>query len=171
MLETAMAVENGADEIDVVINVGQFLSGQYESMANELAMLKSEIGDDVVFKVILETGSLKTADNIYKAAVLAMLAGADFVKTSTGKTAVSATPEAVSIMCLAVKKYYETTGKMVGIKVAGGVRTTEDALQYYSIVEQVLGEEWLNAELFRIGASSLANDLLSSIIGRSVQYF
>lgn len=168
--ECALAVQNGADEVDIVITVGEFLQGQYEEMCDTISECKSAVRE-AVFKVILETGALKTASNIMKASVLAMYADADFIKTSTGKLEPAATPEAVYVMCKAVKAYYEKTGRKVGVKVAGGVRTQEDAVKYYSIVQAVLGEEWLTKEYYRIGASSVANNLLSAIIGRPVKHF
>ena len=171
MLETAMAVENGADEIDIVFSVGEFLDGQVEVAGNEVEILAGEVGEDVVLKAIIESGELKTPENIYKASVLAMCAGADFVKTSTGKVSVSATPEAAVTMCFAIRDYYEKTGRKIGFKAAGGVRTADEAVLYYTIVESILGEEWLTPALFRIGASSLANNLLSAIEGREVKYF
>ena len=171
MLETAMAVENGADEVDIVISVGEFLSGEYDRMANEIEMLKNEVGPDTVLKVILETGELKSPELIRKASLLAMIAGADFIKTSTGKVAVSATPEAAVVMCEAIRDYHAKTGRKVGFKAAGGVRTASEAVLYYTIVETVLGKEWLTPSLFRIGASSLANDLLGAIEGHPVKYF
>lgn len=171
MLETAMAVENGADEIDIVISIGEFLQGEYDRMANEIEMLKNEVGPDTVLKVILETGELKSPELIRKASLLAMIAGADFIKTSTGKVAVSATPEAAVVMCEAIRDYYAKTGRKVGFKAAGGVRTAAEAALYYTIVETILGKEWLTSSLFRIGASSLANDLLSAIEGKKVAYF
>lgn len=171
MLETSMAVENGADEIDVVISIGEFLNGEYELVASEIECLKSELGDDAILKVILETGELQDADLIYRASMLVMYAGADFIKTSTGKVAVSATPEAAVVMCLAIKDYYARTGKKIGFKAAGGVATAEDSAYYYSIVETILGEEWLTPKYFRIGASSLAGKLLSAIKGEEISYF
>lgn len=171
MLEVAMAAENGADEVDVVINVGEMLEGDYDRMASTLEVLRGELDDETVLKVIIESGALRTPELIYKASLLAMMAGADFVKTSTGKTAVSATPEAVVAMCLAVRDYYAATGRKVGLKVAGGVRTAEQAALYYTIVEQMLGCEWLDTSLFRIGASSLANNLISAIEGREIKYY
>ena len=171
MLEVAMAAENGADEVDVVINVGEMLEGEYDRMANTLEVLRGEIDEDVVMKVIVESGALQTPELIYKASLLAMLAGADFVKTSTGKIDRSATPEAAVAMCLAIRDYYAATGRKVGFKVAGGVRTAEDAVLYYSVVAQILGEEWLTPELFRIGASSAANNLISAIEDKDIKYF
>ena len=170
MLEVAMAIENGADEIDVVLNVGKVLTGAYDEAANEIEVLREE-SEGATLKVILETGALKTPELIYNASLLAMAAGADFIKTSTGKIDVSATPEAVVAMCQAIKAYHSLTSRKVGIKVAGGVRTAEDAALYYTIVEQILGEEWLNTDLFRIGASSAANNILSAIVGEEVKYF
>lgn len=168
--ECALAVASGADEVDIVINVGQFLQGQYEEMCDTIAECKDACRDKI-FKVILETGALKSASNIMKASVLAIYAGADFIKTSTGKLEPAATPEAVLVMCKAAKAYFEQTGKRIGIKVAGGVRTPEDAVKYYSIVKSVLGEEWLTKDLYRIGASSAANNLLSAILGAPTKHF
>lgn len=171
MLETSMAVENGADEIDIVISIGEFLDNQDELVANEIECLKAELGEDAILKVILETGELKDPDLIYRASMLSMYAGADFIKTSTGKVAVSATPEAAVTMCLAIKDYYARTGEMIGFKAAGGVGTADDAAYYYSIVETILGAEWLTPKYFRIGASSLAANLLSTIKGEEITYF
>lgn len=171
MLEVAMAVENGADEVDIVLNVGKMLQGEYSEAAAEVEVIRSEMDADVVLKVIIESGALKTPDLIRKASLLSMAAGADFVKTSTGKIDVAATPEAAVVMCEAIKDYYEKTGRKVGFKAAGGVRTPEDAALYYTIVEEVLGAEWLTTDLFRIGASSAANNLLSAIVGEKVCHF
>ena len=171
MLEVAMAVENGADEVDIVLNVGKMLQGEYSEAAAEVEVIRSEMDADVVLKVIIESGALKTPDLIRKASLLSMAAGADFVKTSTGKIDVAATPEAAVVMCEAIKDYYEKTGRKVGFKAAGGVRTPEDAALYYTIVEEVLGAEWLTTDLFRIGASSAANNLLSAIVGEKVSHF
>lgn len=170
MLETAMAVENGADEVDIVLNVGKMLEGDFDEAANEVEVLRSETAD-VVLKVILETGALKTPELIRKASLLSMLAGADFIKTSTGKIDVAATPEAAVVMCRAIKDYYDKTGRKVGFKAAGGVRTAEDAALYYTIVREILGGEWITTELFRIGASSAANNILSAIEGETVKYY
>lgn len=171
MLEVAMAVENGADEVDIVLNVGKMLTGAYDEAAAEVEMIRSEMDADIVLKVIIESGALKTPELIRKASLLSMAAGADFVKTSTGKIDVAATPEAAVVMCQAIKDYYEKTGRKVGFKAAGGVRTPEDAALYYTIVEEVLGAEWLTTDLFRIGASSAANNLLSAIVGSKVSHF
>ena len=170
-LEVAMAVENGADEIDIVLNVGRMLAGEYDEAANEVEVLRKECADDVVLKVIIESGALKTPELIRRASLLSMLAGADFVKTSTGKIDVAATPEAAVVMCHAIRDYHERTGRRVGFKAAGGVRSAEDAALYYTIVERILGREWLTADLFRIGASSAANNLLSAIEGREVKFY
>lgn len=170
-LEVAMAVENGADEVDIVLNVGKMLQGHYDEAAAEVEVIRGEMGEDVVLKVIIESGALKSPELIRKASLVSMLAGADFVKTSTGKIDVAATPEAAVVMCQAIKDYYEQTGRKVGFKAAGGVRTPEDAALYYTIVEEILGEEWLTTDLFRIGASSAANNLLSAIVGKSVKHF
>lgn len=171
MLEVAMAVENGADEVDIVLNVGKMLQGCYDEAAAEVEVIRSEMDADVVLKVIIESGALKTPDLIRKASLVSMAAGADFVKTSTGKIDVAATPEAAVVMCQAIKDFYEKTGHKVGFKAAGGVRTPEDAALYYTIVEEVLGAEWLTTDLFRIGASSAANNLLSAIVGEPVKHF
>lgn len=168
--ECALAVASGADEVDIVIAVGQFLQGQYEEMCDTISECKAACKDKI-FKVILETGALKTASNIMKASILSIYAGADFIKTSTGKLDPAATPEAVLVMCKAAKAYYEQTGNKIGIKVAGGVRTPEDAVKYYCIVKSVLGEEWLAKDLYRIGASSAANNLLSAIVGEPTKHF
>lgn len=170
VLETAMAIENGADEIDIVINVGELMAGRVDEMASEIEVLREE-ASDVVLKVIIESGALKTPELIRKASLLSMMAGADFVKTSTGKIDVAATPEAAVVMCEAIRDYYEKTGRKVGFKAAGGVRTADDAALYYTIVEQTLGKEWLTPELFRIGASSVANNLISAIEGKEIKYF
>ncbi len=156
--ETAMAVMSGAEEIDIVMNLGYFLEENYEEPAEEIQEIKDSCREGKL-KVILETGALQTPDNIQKAAILAMYSGADFIKTSTGKGYQGATPEAVYTMCKAIKKYHDITGGRVGIKVSGGVRTAEDAVRYYTIVKEVLGDNWLNKDLFRIGASSLVEDI------------
>lgn len=171
MLEIAMAVEGGADEIDIVINVGEMLTGEYDRMANDIEIMRAEAGPDVVFKAIIESGALGTPELIRGASLLSMFAGADFVKTSTGKIPVAATPEAAVVMCTAIKDYYVQTGRRVGFKAAGGVRTAEDASLFYTIIETILGKEWLTPSLFRIGASSLANNLISAIEGRDIKYF
>ena len=168
--ETALALADGATEIDIVIPVGKFLSGDYEGMCDEIEELKSICGERHL-KVILETGALKSAENIMKASILAMYSGADFIKTSTGKQEPAATPEAAYVMCKAIKAYYEKTGRKVGFKPAGGINTVGDALSYYTIVKEVLGEEWLDNKLFRIGTSRLANLLLSEIVGEEVKFF
>ena len=168
--ETAMAIHAGAEEIDIVMPVGKFLCGDYEGMCDEISELKDVCGEKTL-KVILETGALRTASNIKKAAILAMYAGADFIKTSTGKEAISATPEAALVMCEAIKEYYKETGRKVGFKAAGGIDSVKKALAYYTIVKEILGEEWLNNGLFRIGTSRLTNLLLSDIIGEDVKFF
>lgn len=171
MLEAAMAIENGADEVDIVLNVGRMLTGEYDEAANEVEVIRAETDPEVVLKVIIESGALKTPELIRKASLLSMFAGADFVKTSTGKIDVAATPEAAVVMCQAIRDYYEKTGRKVGFKAAGGVRTPQDAVLYYTIVREILGEDWCTTDLFRIGASSAANNLLSAIEGHEVKYF
>ena len=168
--ETAMALHTGAEEIDIVMPVGKFLCGDYEGMCDEIGELKDICGEKPL-KVILETGVLRSASNIKKAAILAMYSGADFIKTSTGKETISATPEAAWVMCEAIKEYYKETGRKVGFKAAGGIDSVKKALAYYTIVKEVLGEEWLNNGLFRIGASRLANQLLSEITGEETKFF
>lgn len=160
--ETALAAANGADEIDIVLNLGLFLEESYEELAEEIAEIKHSCRG-AHLKVILETGALKTASNIMKASILSIYSGADFLKTSTGKVYEGASLEAAYIMCSAIKEYYSKTGTKIGFKASGGISTTEDAVKYYTIVKEVLGEEWCNNELFRIGASRLANNLLESI--------
>ena len=168
--ETAMAIMEGADEIDIVISVGKFLSGDYETMCDEIQELKATCKEHHL-KVILETGALKTAANIKKASILSMYAGADFIKTSTGKQQPAATPEAAYVMCQAIKEYHALTGNKIGFKPAGGINGVNDALIYYTIVKEVLGEECLNNELFRLGTSRLANLLLSEIKGEEMKFF
>lgn len=168
--ETAMALMDGADEIDIVIPVGKFLVGDYEGMCDEIEELKSTCKEHHL-KVILETGALRNASNIKKASILSMYSGADFIKTSTGKQEPAATPEAAYVMCQAIREYYEHTGRKVGFKPAGGINSVRDALVYYTIVKEVLGEEWLNNTLFRLGTSRLANLLLSDILGEETKFF
>lgn len=168
--DVAMAVASGANEVDIVMNVGQFLAEDYESLTDEIVELK-HAARDARLKVILETGALRTAENIKRASVLAMYSDADFIKTSTGKIYPGASLEAAWVMCQCIKEYYLKTGKKVGFKAAGGVRTAEDALHYYAVVKEVLGDEWLNRDLFRIGASSLANALLSEMEGKEIKFF
>jgi len=158
--ETALAVADGADEIDVVINLGLFLGEEYEEFCEELSEIK-EACRQATLKVILETGALKSARNIHRASILSLYSGADFLKTSTGKGYPGATPEAAWIVCKAIREYHHKTGRKVGFKVSGGVATPEDAVKYYSIVKEVLGDEWCNNSLFRIGASRLADALLA----------
>lgn len=168
--ETALALADGATEIDIVISVGAFLSEDYETMCEEIMEIK-ETCKERHLKVILETGALQTASNIKKASILSMYAGADFIKTSTGKMQPAATPEAAYVMCQAIKEYHELTGNKIGFKPAGGINTVHDALVYYTIVKEILGEEWLNNQLFRLGTSRLANLLLSEIKGEEMKFF
>jgi len=168
--ETALAVKDGATEIDIVMSVGKFLSGDYETVADEISELKAVCGQKKM-KVILETGCLKTAANIKKASILAMYAGADYIKTSTGKLEPAATPEAAYVMCQAIKEYYEKTGIQIGFKPAGGLNSVTDALTMYTIVKEVLGERWLTNQWFRMGTSRLANLLLSEVLGEETKFF
>ena len=169
--ETSLAVKDGATEIDIVMPAGKFLSGDYEGMCEDICELKNACGKDVAMKVILETGDIKTASNIKKASILSMYAGADYIKTSTGKEKISATPEAAYVMCQAIKEYYDETGIQIGFKPAGGINTVMDAITYYTIVKEVLGEKWLTNKWFRLGTSRLANLLLSEIQGEEVKFF
>jgi len=168
--ECQMCLEMGADELDVVISLGYFLEGDYFTVFSELQQIK-EVAGDAQVKVILETGAMPSLSDIRLASFLAMEAGADFIKTSTGKIDVAATPEALYVMCQAAKDYYDETGRMVGIKPAGGMTTAPDAIMFYSIVEEILGEKWLNNKWIRLGASRLADNLLSDIVGEKVEYF
>ena len=168
--EVALAVEGGADEIDIVLNQGNFLDGDYEEVCDEISELKHSCRD-ARLKVILESGALMSAEKIRNASILSMYSGADFIKTSTGKDVPGADLNAAYVMCCCIKEYYEQTGRMVGFKPAGGVRTAREAASYYCIVKSVLGEQWLTNEYFRIGASGLANNLLSEIWGTETKYF
>lgn len=173
-IETSLAVADGADEVDIVLNLGYFNDGAYEELSDEISEIcqaARSCNDAARVKVILETGALQSAENIKRASVLAMYSGADFIKTSTGKMYPGASVEAAYVMCKCIKDYYEKHGRMVGFKAAGGVRTAADAVKYYTIVKEVLGEEWLTPEWFRIGASSLANNLFSDIIGEEAKPF
>lgn len=168
--ETALAIKDGATEIDIVMPVGKFLSGDYEGLCDDINELKAMCGEHDM-KVILETGCLKTASNIKKASILAMYAGADYIKTSTGKLEPAATPEAAYVMCQAIKEYYDETGIQIGFKPAGGLNSVIDALIYYTIVKEVLGEKWLTNKWFRLGTSRLANLLLSEVVGEETKFF
>lgn len=168
--EVSLALMEGADEIDIVMPAGKFLNGDFESICDEIQEIK-EVCKEHHMKVILETGALKTAANIKKASILAIYSGADFIKTSTGKMEPGATPEAAYVMCETIKEYYQKTGTKIGFKPAGGLSTVKDALNYYIIVKEVLGDEWLNNGLFRLGTSRLANLLLSEIEGEKIELF
>lgn len=168
--DVALACAGGANEVDIVFNVGMFLDGNYEDLCDEIIELK-HTAKDARLKVILETGALKTAENIKKASILSLYSEADFLKTSTGKIYPGASLEAAYVMCQCIKEYYRITGRKVGFKASGGIRTSEDAVKYYTLVKEILGDEWLNQDLFRIGASSLANSLLTSILGEETKYF
>lgn len=168
--ETALALKDGASEIDIVMPVGKFLAEDYEGMCDDIMELKAVCGDNSL-KVILETGALGNASNIKKASLLAMYAGADYIKTSTGKLEPAATPEAALVMCEAIKEYYEKTGRRIGFKPAGGMKTVNDALAYYTIVKEVLGKEWLTNKMFRLGTSSLANKILSELLDQEIKFF
>ena len=169
--ETSLAVADGATEIDIVMPVGKFLSADYEGVCDDIAELKAACGESVAMKVILETGALKTASNIKKASILSMYAGADYIKTSTGKLEPAATPEAAYVMCQAIKEYYDKTGIQIGFKPAGGINSVMDALIYYTIVKEVLGKRWLTNKWFRLGTSRLANMLLSELKGEQIKFF
>ncbi len=168
--ETALALKDGATEVDIVMPVGKFFSEDYEGLCDDITELKEICGEHKM-KCILETGCLKTASNIKKASLLAMYAGADYIKTSTGKEKISATPEAAYVMCQAIKEYYEETGIQIGFKPAGGINTVHDAVVYYTIVKEVLGKKWLTNEWLRLGTSRLTNLLISEIVGKEVKYF
>ena len=176
--EIEMAVRAGADEIDIVLALNSFLAGDYETAGAEIRASKAcidrvaaELGRPVILKVILETGLLVTHERIADASFLAMENGADFIKTSTGKVEVNATPMAAYVMCQCIGKFYEQTGRKVGFKAAGGISSAMDAVCYYSIVSTLLGKEWLNKNLFRFGVSRLANQLLSAVEQKTVTYF
>ena len=169
-VETALALKDGATEIDIVMSVGKYLSGDYETLCDEISELKAICGEHKM-KVILETGLLPSASDIKKASLLAMYAGADYIKTSTGKEKPAATPEAAYVMCQAIKEYYDKTGIQIGFKPAGGLNTVHDALIYYTIVKEVLGEKWLTNQWLRLGTSRLANLLLSEVVGEEVKFF
>lgn len=160
--EVSLSVADGADEIDVVLNVGDFLEGNYEDLSVEIEEIKDACRD-AKLKVILETGLLKTAENIKTASILSIYSGADFLKTSTGKAYPGASPEAAYVICQTIREYYQLHNKKIGVKVSGGIRTVEDALKYYTIVRETLGKEWLTPELFRIGASSLSQNILKAL--------
>ena len=169
-VETGLAIRDGAENVDIVMHVGEFLSGDYETVCDEIQQQKETCGE-VPMKVILETGDLGSCANIKKASLLAMYSGADYIKTSTGKEKISATPEAAYVMCQAIKEYYDETGVMVGFKPAGGINSVMDALIYYTIVKELLGEKWLTNKLFRLGTSRLANLLLSELTGVETKFF
>jgi len=169
--ETALAVKDGATEIDIVMPVGKFLSGDYEGVCDDINELKQTCGPDVAMKVILETGCLRNSSDIKRASILSMYAGADYIKTSTGKEKPAATPEAAYVMCQAIKEYYDQTGIQIGFKPAGGINSVNDALTYYTIVKEVLGDKWLTNRWFRLGTSRLANMLLSELEGQEIKFF
>ena len=176
--EIELAVREGADEIDIVLALNSFLEGDYETVGKEILasreridQVAAELGRPVVLKVILETGLLVTPERIADASFLAMENGADFIKTSTGKVEVNATPMAAYVMCQCIKKFYEQTGRKVGFKAAGGISSAMDAVCYYSIVSTILGKEWLNKNLFRFGVSRLANQVVSAVEQKTVTYF
>lgn len=176
--ECEMAVEAGADEIDIVLALNAFMSGDEETARKEIRTIRAAVdeaaakaGRKVTLKVILETGLLVTPENIANASFLAMEEGADFIKTSTGKVSVNATPMAAYIMCESIKAFHEKNGRKVGFKAAGGISTSKDAVCYHSIVKTILGNDWINKELFRFGVSRLANSLMSSIEQKTVVYF
>ncbi|WP_462374056.1 deoxyribose-phosphate aldolase [Segatella buccae] len=168
--EASLAVKDGATEIDIVMPVGKYLSGDYEGVADEIGEQKQACGE-CPMKVILETGCLSSMSDVKKASIIAMYAGADYIKTSTGKEKVSATPEAAYVMCQAIKEYYDQTGIQIGLKPAGGINTVRDAVTYYTIVKEVLGEKWLTNKWFRMGTSRLTNLLISELVGKEVKFF
>lgn len=176
--ECEMAVENGADEIDIVLALNSFMCGDYESARAEIRAMRAVVdaagakaGRKVVLKVILETGLLVAPEKIAAASFLAMEEGADFIKTSTGKVPVNATPVAAYVMCECIRKYYAATGRKVGFKAAGGISNAKDAVSYYMIAKTILGNEWMNRDLFRFGVSRLANSLISSIEHKNVVFY
>lgn len=178
LLECEKAVEAGADEVDIVLALNAFLDSDFEKAYDEIAAVRKCIDDaaakqgrQVHLKVILETGLLQNPENIARASFLAMEAGADFIKTSTGKVSVNATPAAAFVMCQCIAAYYAKTGKKIGFKPAGGISTAEDAVCYYLIVSNILGEEWLNRDLFRFGVSRVANSILSAAEQKTIKYF
>ena len=168
--EASLAVKDGATEIDIVMPVGKYLSGDYEGVADEIGEQKQACGE-CPMKVILETGCLPSMSDVKKASIIAMYAGADYIKTSTGKEKVSATPEAAYVMCQAIKEYYDQTGIQIGLQPAGGINTVRDAVTYYTIVKEVLGEKWLTNKWFRMGTSRLTNLLISELVGKEVKFF
>ncbi|MGI6223588.1 MAG: deoxyribose-phosphate aldolase [Prevotella sp.] len=168
--ETQLAVADGATNVDIVMPVGKFLSGDFEGVSDDINELKQVCGD-VPMKVILEVCDLGSLGNVKKAALLSMYAGADYIKTSTGKEKSGATPESVYVMCQAIKEYYDKTGIQIGLKPAGGINTVKDALTYYTILKEVCGEKWLTNYWFRLGTSRLTNTLISEIVGKEVKYF
>lgn len=168
--ETALAIKDGATNVDIVLPVGKYLSEDYEGVADDINELKQTCGE-IPMKVILETCDLPTLSDVKKAAILAMYSGADYIKTSTGKEKAGATPEGVFVMCQAIKEYYDETGIMIGLKPAGGINTVMDAVIYYTIVKEILGEKWLTNELFRLGTSRLTNLLLSEVIGKETKWY
>ena len=168
--ECRMAIEQGADEVDIVLSLNHFLSGNYNQVGAEISAIKEAMGQ-AHLKVILESGTLDSPQAIARASRIAIEAGADFIKTSTGKSEPAATPQAATVMCNQILSYYQKTGKKIGFKPAGGIQTPEEALAYYTIVSKILGSEWLHPSLFRIGASRLANNLLSALHHQTVAYF
>lgn len=170
ILESKLAVEHGANEVDIVLSLNKFLSGNYEKAKSEISSIKKAIGS-AHLKVILESGLLAEEELIYKASMLSLEAGADFIKTSTGKCEPAATLEAAVVMCKAISEFHKITGEKRGFKPAGGIVTKEDAIKYYAIVETILGEEWLNPTLFRLGASRLANNLLSDYYKSNIKFY
>ena len=168
--EASLAVKDGATEIDIVMPVGKYLSGDYEGVADEIGEQKQACGE-CPMKVILETGCLPSMSDVKKASIIAMYAGADYIKTSTGKEKVSATPDAAYVMCQAIKEYYDQTGIQIGLKPAGGINTVRDAVTYYTIVKEVLGEKWLTNKWFRMGTSRLTNLLISELVGKEEKFF
>lgn len=170
-MECKLAVANGSDEIDIVLPLNKFLDGDLEGTEQEIITIRNTVGKNTILKVIIESGALSSPEMIAAASIIAMKAGADFIKTSTGKQEPAATPMAAIVMCECIKDFYKKSGKMVGFKAAGGISTPKEALCYLAIVDTILGEKWLTPRYFRLGASRLVNNLLSELEQKTVSYF
>lgn len=169
--ECKQAVEDGVDEIDIVLPLHYFLVKDYANVSHEISSIRESIPANIVLKVILETGVLTSPESIATASFLAMESGADFIKTSTGKSEPGATPVALFTMCRAIERFHEIGGRKIGIKASGGIRAAMDTVSYYAIVQSILGEDWLTPKLFRFGASKVANNILSELEQKTVNYF